>query len=649
MTHYASRVRRQFARRSRRCRLRRAANAPKTAAPTELAHSGTAPAPHGPPDAARRSVARVLLGAGVAAVGAGLLAIGSSLSAGSAGVVGANMGVNRGAGDRADLTAHNSPKLVRSPVDANNVVVANRIDTPQFSCALHVSFDAGATWAESPLPFPEGEEAPPRCFAPDAAFAADGTLHLVFTTLIGLGNRPNAVWIVSSGDGGRTFSTPRPVLGPLAFQTALVADPRAPGRLYLSWLQAAEVVTLGFANPGNPINVARSNDGGRTWSEPVRVSPSSRQRVIAPTTAVGADGALHVLYLDLGDDRLDYSGAHEGKGGDPYAGRWELVAARSRDQGRTWQDSVVDRRLVPAERVVALVPPRPALAVDDARGTLYAGFFDARLGDADVWLWTSDDGGATFGPRRRVNDTTRGEGTAQYLPALAVAPSGRVDVAYYDRRADRRNRRNHVSFQSSFDRGRTFTASLRVSSAWFDSGVGFGSERGLPDLGSRLGVVSADTRALVVWTDTRAGTEDSNKQDLARAAVAVPTPASSLRSPLRWAGIGAVAGGAAILLSALVRLPLTPWAGGRRRRRRTSVGEEPGSAGGWFVSRTRHRSRGPRARTGDVPELVERRGLQGGEAGMLHQEGDREAGKGLVRVVHGEQGDLAVDDQQLDG
>lgn len=568
MTPYASRVRRQFARRTRRRRLLRATTAPTTDAATvaELARAGTEPAPHPrTEDGRRRSAARVLLGAGVAAVGAGLLAIASSSSAGSPGAVGANMGVNRGAGDRADLIAHNSPELARNPVDQNNVIVANRIDTPQFSCALHASFDAGATWAEAPLPFPEGEEAPPRCFAPDVAFAAHGTLHLVFTTLIGLGNRPNAVWIVSSGDGGRTFSPPRRVLGPLAFQTALVADPRAPHRLYLSWLQAADVVTLGFANPGNPINVARSDDGGRTWSAPVRVSPPSRERVVAPSTAVGRDGALYMVYLDLGEDRLDYSGAHQGKGGDPYAGHWALVAARSRDQGRTWQETVVDRRLVPAERVVVLVPPRPSLAVDAARGTVHAAFFDARLGDSDVWLWTSDDGGATFGSPRRVNDTTPRDGTAQYLPALAVAPSGRVDVVYYDRRADRRNLRNHVSLQSSFDRGRTFTASLRVSTAAFDSRVGFGSERGLPDLGSRLAVVSADTRALVVWTDTRAGTEDSNKQDLARAAVAVPTPASSLRTPVRAAGFVAVAAGAAVVLSAPA---------GRRRGRRRS-GREP--------------------------------------------------------------------------
>ena len=57
----------------------------------------------------------------------------------------------------------------------------------------------------------------------------------------------------------------------------------------------------------------------------------------------------------------------------------------------------------------------------------------------------------------RVNDTKRRDGTAQYLPKLAVAPDGRLDVLYYDRRADPENLRNQVSLQSSFDHGESFT------------------------------------------------------------------------------------------------------------------------------------------------------------------------------------------------
>ena len=51
--------------------------------------------------------------------------------------------------------------------------------------------------------------------------------------------------------------------------------------------------------------------------------------------------------------------------------------------------------LVPTERFIAFTPPFPSLAVDrDDGGRVYASFQDGRLGDADVWLWASEDEGA---------------------------------------------------------------------------------------------------------------------------------------------------------------------------------------------------------------------------------------------------------------
>ena len=195
------------------------------------------------------------------------------------------------------------------------------------------------------------------------------------------------------------------------------------------------------------------------------------------------------------------------------------MLARSLDRGATWQESVVDDGIVPAARFIPFLPPFPSLAVV-ADGTVHAAFHDARLGSPDVWVWSLPSDTGRWRDAVRVNDTARDDRTAQYLPAVAVAPGGRVDVVYYDRRADRENVLNRVSLQSSHDGARTFGPSLRLSGESFDSRIGFGSERGLADLGSRLGVVAGDDRALVVWSDTRAGSDASSKQDLMRAAVA---------------------------------------------------------------------------------------------------------------------------------
>ena len=499
-----------------------------------------------------------------ASVAVALVLAGAGSWLGSAGqarhgrLIGPNLAVAADAGDPLNISANNSPALARNPVDTANLALANRIDLPRYSCALHTSSDGGSTWAEIPVPFPDGEEQPARCYAPDVAYAPDGTLYLSYVTLKGTGNRPNAVWTVSSTDGGRTLSVPRLATGPLAFQVRLTADPAQNSRLFLTWLQAAEVGTLLFPTTGNPIQMARSEDGGATWSTPVRVSAAGRARVVAPAPAAAPDGKLSVLYLDLGDDRLDYAGAHQGRGGDSYHGTWSLILARSTDRGQTWQETTVDDTLQPYQRFIAFLPPTPDLAVDPGSGRLYATFADSHHGDADVWIWTSTDDGVTFTARKRVNDTPVGDGTAQYLPKLAVAPDGRLDIIYYDRRDDPANIVNQVSLQTSRNHGRTFTPRVRISDSGFDSRVGPGSERNLADLGSRIALASATGRALAVWTDTRAGTDVTSKQDLARAIVQTPTP-RQVSAWLRALSLTLITAGAATAINA-----------GRRRRTRLS-------------------------------------------------------------------------------
>ena len=489
--------------------------------------------------AARLTRFPALVGIALVLIGAGLAFVASGFErSASARVVGENVPVNAGARVAADISAHNSPSLVSNPRDAENLVIANKIDSPRFSCGLHVSFDGGVHWNQTPIPLPTGEE--PKCYAPDVVFAADGTLHLSFVTLKGRGNVPNAVWLVRSRDGGQTLSEPVRARGPLMFQVRLAADPAAPRRLYMTWLEGREVGLFKFADAGNPIRAARSDDGGRTWSRPVTINSPSRTRVLAPSPAVGAGGELYVLYLDLGEDVLDYEGAHRGRGGEPYGGFWKLVMARSTDRADTWKESLVDDRIVPTERFIAFTPPFPSLAVDRGSGRLYAGFHDGRSGNADIYVWSLVPGARDWGAPVRVNDTPRTDESSQLLPKLSVAPDGRLDVMYYDRRADPQNVRTEVSLQASYDSGKSFLPRLPLSDRRFDSRIGYGSERGMPDLGNRLGLISTRDRALGVWTDTRAGTRATSKQDLARGLAAFSAPddlPAALKTLLRVVGV----------------------------------------------------------------------------------------------------------------
>jgi hypothetical protein len=464
---------------------------------------------------ARRVLPAALIAAGVACVLLSQVAGGGA----SARVAGADRPVNVGAADLADISAHNSPTLARNPRDAANLVATSRIDSPDFSCALHATFDGGRHWRRTPVPVPRAVGR--TCFAPDAAFGSDGVLHVSYVTLRGVGNRPSAVWTAASRDGGRTLQAPRRIAGPLAFQVRIAADPADARRLYATWLQARDVGLLKFTAPGNPILLSRSDDGGTSWSRPVRVNSPARGRVLAPSAAVGGKGELYVLFLDAGEDRLDYEGGHRGDGGPPYDGRFALVLARSRDRGATWEESVVDDRVVPTRRFIAFLPPFPSLAVDRAGGRVYVAFEDGRRGSPDVNVWSLAPGRATWSGPVRVNDMPPRDASWQYLPKLAVAPGGRLDVAYYDRRrGGRANLRNEVSLQSSDDGGASFGPRLTLTSQSFDARIGAGGEQGLPDLGSRLALVSDDGGATAVWADTRAGTDASHKQDLRSARVA---------------------------------------------------------------------------------------------------------------------------------
>ena len=125
-----------------------------------------------------------------------------------------------------------------------------------------------------------------------------------------------------------------------------------------------------------------------------------------------------------------------------------------------------------------------------------------------------------------------------------------------------RNILNDVSLQSSLDAGKTFSSSARLTSRSFDSRIGFGAKEGLPDLGSRLGLISDDRFALGLWTDTRAGTFATQKQDLAQALATVSDPprlSGTAENALRYGGLAlALAGLALTSLTILGRWPPRP-------------------------------------------------------------------------------------------
>ena len=463
--------------------------------------------------------------------------------------------------DRETQVANNSPELLEDPIQPRLLLMANRVDFPDFSCALQASGDFGHGWVRlDPVPvLPEGVQ---KCYAPEIAFNSSGKLYYLFVGLAGPGNQPVGAFLTSSSDNGRSFSRPRRLLGPDNFSVRMAIDSTQgrEGRIYLVWLHASTSPGTGFGPPPNPILLAHSDDGGRTFSAPAQLTAPSTALAVAPSLAV-SPGHVYVTYYDLGRDAVDY----EGVGGPTWAGTWSLMLVRSLDGGAHFDSAKLVTGIRPPGRVMLIftMPPAALVAREDR---LCAAWTDARLGDPDALARCSPDAGAAWDRVVRLNDDPVGDGVTQGLPAMSIAPDGRVDAIFVDRRSDPANVLQNVSYTYSVDGGRTFVHNIKLTDMPSSSHIG-ARYAGFPaqgqyEFGSRLGLLSTATGAIAAWPDTRNSFPNTSGQDI------FATRVQLLMSEAPW---WPRAAGAIVAVAGLAGFALL-W-----RRRRTADGTPVGA------------------------------------------------------------------------
>jgi IPT/TIG domain len=124
----------------------------------------------------------------------------------------------------------------------------------------------------------------------------------------------------------------------------------------------------------------------------------------------------------------------------------------------------------------------------------------------DVVLVRSTDGGATWSDKVRVNDDAPIHDNA--IPAVTVDGSGRVHVAWYDRREEPEcGARVHTYWTYSEDGGVTFVPSRRVSEQPSEGGrryYGPGQENSW-QVGDHLALHAEGERVYVLWTQIPIG------------------------------------------------------------------------------------------------------------------------------------------------
>jgi len=237
----------------------------------------------------------------------------------------------------------------------------------------------------------------------------------------------------------------------------MAIDPSNSNNIYVTYTDFDSSGTCGpFFRHG--IELVKSNNGGATWSAPVKVFDACNGLTFfqASQVVVGSTGIVYLVALKY--DESVSSGSDE-----------SFVTATSTDGGLTFTAG----GSIPVNCVGAGYPfgaaftciarlqggfnnhEFPSLAVNRTNGTLYVAWDDGTNKVSDSWnapnpgfynygdieITKSTDGGVTWSAPVKVNQNTNeplsnGRGLDQFQPGAAVDKTGRVEVCYYDRRLD---------------------------------------------------------------------------------------------------------------------------------------------------------------------------------------------------------------------
>ena len=161
--------------------------------------------------------------------------------------------------------------------------------------------------------------------------------------------------------------------------------------------------------------------------------------------------------------------------------------------------------------------------------------------DIDVWFQRSTDRGGTWSRPTKLNDELRvpTEITQTRHPSVSVAPGGRVDVVWHDRRHWYRGclhthtpcleaRLGDTYYSFSGNAGRSFSADRRLTDRSINNDVGYDYRFGTYWFFPPVAVPLDERRLLVGWMDSRNGNVETDTQGIYLARV---THGASRRVP----------------------------------------------------------------------------------------------------------------------
>lgn len=404
------------------------------------------------------------------------------------------------------------PGLAVNPADPSHVVEVEE-EFYEGDCDHHVTFDGGETWARGTLTGPEGFPTP-LCPQFDrggyshsngaVAFGRGLDVYTAFTAA-----RPgegDSILVAKSVDGGRTFAPAEVVIegapdenisGTFRPKIAASGD-----RVTVVARSCDALLVPGAVAVCYYLQTTSTTDGGETWTDPVQLQATTDTTAASSNhfsqPAFTPDGLIHIVYTR------------------PSAGpRANLILATSADDGRTWSYS--DIAVVPG-----LTEPKLVAGPD---GALYLAYQTTAFDSAtDIGFQRRPAGSEAWSEAVRVNDDPVEEAAIQRLPDLSLAPGGRIDVLWHDRRhvyPFTGARMEDYYLASSFDGGETFATNRRVTDRSINLDVGL-DRRVTGGFYWPALVPLGDDRIMAAWGDSREGNFHTDTEDVYTAVLPVP-------------------------------------------------------------------------------------------------------------------------------
>jgi hypothetical protein len=313
---------------------------------------------------------------------------------------------------------------------------------------------------------------------------------------------PGALAVAWSDDNGVTWSAPMVAStknNPSDFndKESIWADnnPASPyfGRVYLSWTEFRSANDV-----SEPVVIAVSNDGGRTWSAPKQLSSAQNNRNLGGRQGSqvhsGPDGSVYVAWVDGSSQVIAISR----DGGKSFSRPMPIGAASKYDDPIPGASFRVDDFL--------------SLAVDQRAGSraLYAAWLYNRSGAPDggrIVVSSSSDRGMTWSAPTEVS--TAAEGYA-FFQGLDIAPNGRVDLGYQalkavDTSTFGTGNAAIDSWYVSKPDGGAWSAPVKVTSASSDPAASAQNNLQRQFWGDYSTLVSTADTAWFIYTDSRFG------------------------------------------------------------------------------------------------------------------------------------------------